>query len=362
MARAHPPLDSLQEVKVSTNNADATMGTYGGAHVNAFLKSGTNSFHGSAYEFYRGEALNAYNWRATSKAPYQSNQFGGSLGGPILRQKAFFFLDYQGPQLQNGKSYILTVPTDLMKHGLFLQHLGAAVAVDRKRLTRVQDRDCANAWNFGVEHQLTKTSALDVALYFDAIADPAHVQRALNYVADPAYWKKINVEEESYLPQVLFHYGRWEAAYPVLFDLSSSTKQRREYPDVSFAVVAAIVSGATGIEPSQAGDAFDVRTLAQPSRDAEALSLASLQIRGHLVNVSHTGTTSTRLVNRQGPAIRWKAAFLGDVEFLHANGHAQHALRGVLPGGSLVSWITVPVPPNASMSVGRDEETDAVHG
>ena len=55
-----PPLDSLQEVKVSSNNADATVGTYGGAQVNAIVKSGTNALHGSAYEFFRGDALNAY--------------------------------------------------------------------------------------------------------------------------------------------------------------------------------------------------------------------------------------------------------------------------------------------------------------
>ncbi len=116
-----PALDALQEVKVSTNNAEATVGTYGGAQVNAFIKSGTNSFHGSAYEFYRGDSLNAYQWRATTKATYRSNQFGGSFGGPILRKKAFFFTDYEGLLLQHGISYIFTVPTDLMKQGTFLQ-------------------------------------------------------------------------------------------------------------------------------------------------------------------------------------------------------------------------------------------------
>jgi hypothetical protein len=116
-----PPLDSIQEVKVSTNNAEATVGTYGGAQVNAFVKSGTNSFHGSAYEFFRSDSLNANQWRASSKAPYRANQFGGSFGGPIVRNKAFFFMDYQGLLLQNGISYILTVPTDLMKQGTFLK-------------------------------------------------------------------------------------------------------------------------------------------------------------------------------------------------------------------------------------------------
>lgn len=116
-----PPLDSIEEVKVSTNNADVTVGTYGGSQVNAFIKSGSNSPHGSGYEFFRNDSLNAYKWGATQKAPYRSNEFGGSLGGPIMKNKTFFFADYQGLLLQNGISYILTVPTDLMKQGTLLK-------------------------------------------------------------------------------------------------------------------------------------------------------------------------------------------------------------------------------------------------
>jgi outer membrane lipoprotein-sorting protein len=125
-----PPLDAIQELKISTNNADITVGTYGGAQVNAFLKSGTNAFHGSAYEFFRDDALSAYKWRAKSKAPYRANQFGGSIGGPIIRNKAFFFADYQGLLLRNGISYILTVPTDLMKQGTFLKSQFPAAIYD----------------------------------------------------------------------------------------------------------------------------------------------------------------------------------------------------------------------------------------
>lgn len=116
-----PPLDSIQEMKISTNNADITVGTYGGAQVNAFIKSGTNAFHGSAYEFFRDDFLNANNWGATTKAPYRANEFGGSIGGPIIRNKAFFFVDYQGLLLSNGISYILTTPTELMTQGTFLK-------------------------------------------------------------------------------------------------------------------------------------------------------------------------------------------------------------------------------------------------
>ena len=88
--------------------------------MSGFVKSGTNELHGSAYEFFRSDSLNAIQWQAQTKASYCSNQFGGALGGPIFRNKAFFFTDYQGLLLNNGIAYNLTVPTDLMKQGSFL--------------------------------------------------------------------------------------------------------------------------------------------------------------------------------------------------------------------------------------------------
>jgi Carboxypeptidase regulatory-like domain/TonB dependent receptor len=115
-----PPLDAIEEVKISTNNASATVGTYGGAQVNAIIKSGTNKWHGSAFEFFRGKDLNATRWEATTKAPYTANQFGGSIGGPILHNRLFFFADYQGIFLDNGVTYNLSVPTTLMDQGYFL--------------------------------------------------------------------------------------------------------------------------------------------------------------------------------------------------------------------------------------------------
>jgi len=113
-----PPLDAIQELRISTNNADITVGTYGGAQVNAFMKSGTNAFHGSAYEFFRDDALSAYKWRAVSKAPFRANQFGGSIGGPIIRNKAFFFVSLERASTRNGQSTSLTtVPIDEFRVG-----------------------------------------------------------------------------------------------------------------------------------------------------------------------------------------------------------------------------------------------------
>lgn len=118
-----PPLDDIQEVKVSGNNASADVGTYGGAQVNAIIKSGTNQLHGSAYEFFRDRALNANTWAndlvGAVKPPYRANQYGGSLGGPIKKNRLFFFAGYEGLQLNNGVTYTYTVPTPMEAAGYF---------------------------------------------------------------------------------------------------------------------------------------------------------------------------------------------------------------------------------------------------
>jgi hypothetical protein len=112
-----PPLEAIQEFKVQTNNPTAEFGVFGGAAVNLSIRSGTNEVHGSAFEYLRDDALNSKSFFAPSKAPYKSHQFGGTLGGPIIRNKAFFFVDYQGLRQDQGRTQTLSVPTVLMRQG-----------------------------------------------------------------------------------------------------------------------------------------------------------------------------------------------------------------------------------------------------
>jgi hypothetical protein len=85
-----PSIDAIQEFKVITNNASAQYGARGGPTVLVTTKSGTNAFHGSAFEFLRNTLFDAKSFFATSREPYHQNQFGASLGGPIKRSKTFF--------------------------------------------------------------------------------------------------------------------------------------------------------------------------------------------------------------------------------------------------------------------------------
>ncbi len=91
-----PNLDSIAEFRILTNGYEAQYGNYGGGQINIVTKSGTNQFHGDAFEFVRNTSLDARNFFSPSIGPYHQNQFGGTVGGPIARNKVFFFADYQG--------------------------------------------------------------------------------------------------------------------------------------------------------------------------------------------------------------------------------------------------------------------------
>ncbi len=93
-----PNLDSIAEFRIITNNFNAEYGNYSGGQVNAITKSGTNEFHGDLFEFLRNDDLDARNYFSPIRGAFKQNQFGGTLGGPIVRKKLFFFADYQGTQ------------------------------------------------------------------------------------------------------------------------------------------------------------------------------------------------------------------------------------------------------------------------
>lgn len=198
-------------------------------------------------------------------------------------------------------------------------------------------------------------SADTMVLYFHASRNADHIRGALDFVSNPTYWMTINIEEESYVPAVLFRYGRTAAAYRVLLELSAPNKPRREYPEVSYAVIAAIVSGAMGIEPSYGGDSFDVQTLPQPMTKSDELSLKSLRIKNNVLDILEAGDTRTSLVNREGPMIRWKAAFTGIEQRLKVNDRVVRAEHGSFFGGVKISWVIVAVPPGGSAAVTRDD-------
>ena len=125
-----PNLDAIQEFKIESNSPPAEFGRFNGGVVNLTTRSGTNALHGTAFEFFRHEALNARNFFAPTSAvepQFRRNQFGGVLGGPLRRDRTFFFVDYQGQRQTIGRTAISTVPTLLQRQGVFTEAIGGRV-------------------------------------------------------------------------------------------------------------------------------------------------------------------------------------------------------------------------------------------
>ena len=115
-----PPPDALQEFSVQTSNYSAELGHAAGGVVNASIKSGTNAVHGSIWEFFRNDKLNAIDWFSLGKPEYRQNQFGATLGGPLLRNRLFLFGDAEANRIVfQETSNFYSVPTALMRNSGF---------------------------------------------------------------------------------------------------------------------------------------------------------------------------------------------------------------------------------------------------
>ena len=128
-----PNVDAIQEFKVMTNSFSAQYGRATGAIINVTMKSGNNGLHGTLFEFVRNEKVDARNYfdlPGQSEPPFKRNQFGFSVGGPIIRNKTFFFADYEGSRIRQSNTNNSTLPTPAMVNGDFSQLLPGTVIYD----------------------------------------------------------------------------------------------------------------------------------------------------------------------------------------------------------------------------------------
>jgi outer membrane receptor protein involved in Fe transport len=118
----NPSPDAVEEFRVLTNAFDAESGRNSGSVINVVTKSGGNAFHGNAYDFLRNKVLNSKGYFDPVKGKYNQNQFGATFGGPIRKNKTFFFASYEGDRIRQGQSFgNITVPTDAERSGDFSQ-------------------------------------------------------------------------------------------------------------------------------------------------------------------------------------------------------------------------------------------------
>jgi hypothetical protein len=122
-----PPPDALAEFRLETSDYSAEFGHSAGAVLNASIKSGTNQIHGDAWEYFRNDYLDAHSWGTTTTQKYRENQFGATLGGPILKNKLFFFGDFEANRILFGSPGTYSVPTALMRQGNFSELLNPAL-------------------------------------------------------------------------------------------------------------------------------------------------------------------------------------------------------------------------------------------
>ncbi len=124
-----PSIDAIREFRVLTYNYSAQYGSRGGTTVVVSSKSGTNNFHGTLFEYLRNDLLDARNFfDGAQKGAYKQNEFGFSLGGPVIKDKTFFFGDFQGNLIRQGLTILNTVPTQLMRQGIFTESFPNAPA------------------------------------------------------------------------------------------------------------------------------------------------------------------------------------------------------------------------------------------
>jgi hypothetical protein len=119
-----PNLDSIAQFRIITNNFDAEYGNYSGGQVNVVTKSGSNQYHGTVFDFLRNTDLDARNYYSPTRGVYIQNQFGGTAGGPIRKNKIFWFADYQGTRQIIGQTESYPVPSNADRTGNLIDQIG----------------------------------------------------------------------------------------------------------------------------------------------------------------------------------------------------------------------------------------------
>jgi len=164
-----PNLDSLSEFRIITNNFDSEYGNFAGGQINVVTKSGTDSLHGNLFEFLRNTDFDAANYfDQGARGPFQQNQFGGTVGGPIVKNKIFFFADYQGNRNVIGVSTgDIAVPTTAERAGDFSQQPSLEAAMSKGSVL-------GDAWASTLGGELGYTVTAGEPYYYDGCTGTAY--------------------------------------------------------------------------------------------------------------------------------------------------------------------------------------------
>lgn len=199
-----------------------------------------------------------------------------------------------------------------------------------------------------------------LVLYFQAATDPQQRAQSLEELKRRTRQPAPGIEEQSYRPEILFHLDAPEEAYRQVMDMSRPDRERREYPEVSYAMIGAIVNGLMGINvvPKDSGISdrmlakeVVLQTLPRLPRETPDATLDHLSVRGSVIRVRHTGNRLTELTNETGSAFTWRASFDGNFPQLTVNGKKMPTHIEVTALGTPVSSVDVDVPSGSTMTV-----------
>ena len=290
------------------------------------------------FNFYRGDPS------------YTENQDGFVAGVDLLAVQYAAYLDYSRIQELRANS--------------------TAAAEYRQKAQAVKKLINETWWNehdhqfyatLSKDHRLEGHAGLQL-LYRDAAEPGLKTSAALDDLLraikqDPSS----AVEDQSHHAEVLYRYGASDVAYQQMLDLARPGRDRREYPEVSYSVIGAIVTGAMGIavqsapmsEAAQNGQFVDraVRTLPALGSQTAWAELRNLPIRANTVAVRHEGNRLTTFTNTRGPALIWQPSFVGKFGVLLVDGHRIQARSGKDRSGREISWVRVTVGAGNSVRV-----------
>jgi hypothetical protein len=215
-----PSPDAIQEFNLITSNAPAEFGNFQGGIVNASIKSGTNQFHGAVWEFFRNDVLNANQWENKFAGPGHElprpalrwNMFGGTIGGPILKDKLFFFADYQGQRFDHpATSNFITVFTNAERNGCFAQ-ISTQLKNPLTGTAYGSGPNCSNNYIPPSQQNIVATNLFASSFYPQPINDQP-INNAVNVVTQAYNADQGDIKVDYNISEKFRFSGRYSQAY-----------------------------------------------------------------------------------------------------------------------------------------------------
>jgi hypothetical protein len=279
---------------------------------------------------------------------YQESDQGFVLGVDLLATQYAAYLGYAGIQDRRRN--------DRLAH-TYAEKASAVKALINSTWWNEKEKQFYSRLNKNYQLEGRDISAV---LYRNAASDGSKLQSAVdNLIAHIKSVSSSAVEGESHNPEILYRYGVPDLAYSQITDLTRENRERRDYPEVSYSVVGAIVTGLMGITVdarwyalSNRGDFVDRMIKTLPGLgNISWVELRNLPIRSNELTIRHEGTGKTVLRNQKGPTLIWRAAFPGAFTSLQVNGRPIRAQQERGPRSGELSYVDLPVAPSTTVSI-----------